>query len=127
MTENEQAMRSFAVYGDFIHAEPYGTGHINSTYKACFDQAGRRVNYLFQRINHEVFHDPETLMENIARICDHLALRADSSRRVLTHRRAVGSGRRRRILALLPFHRRGAGARCGAESPAGTGGLPVFR
>ena len=84
MTENERAMRSFAVYGDFIHAEPYGTGHINSTYKACFDQAGRRVNYLFQRINHEVFHDPETLMENIARICDHLARRADSSRRVLT-------------------------------------------
>ena len=90
MTEHEQVMRSFALYGDFIDAESYGTGHINSTYRACFDQAGRRINYLIQRINDQVFQSPEELMDNIARICDHLARRAgsenpaDASRRVLT-------------------------------------------
>ncbi len=90
MTDFERTMRSFAIYGDFVDAQPYGTGHINSTYKASFDQAGRRVNYLFQRINDRVFRDPEALMDNVSRICDHLVERAerenlpDASRRVLS-------------------------------------------
>ena len=90
MTEYKRIMRSFDIYGDFVDAEPYGAGHINFTYKASFDQSGRRVNYLFQRINDQVFRDPESLMNNVSRICDHLAERAenedlpDASRRVLS-------------------------------------------
>ena len=86
----KEVMRSFEIYGDFIGAVPYGTGHINHTYKATFDQAGCQVHYLFQQINDTVFQDPESLMENISRICDHLAERAETeglserSRRVLT-------------------------------------------
>ena len=29
----------FNIYGDFIIAVPYGTGHINDTYQAAFNQA----------------------------------------------------------------------------------------
>ncbi len=89
MIELRKVMSEFEIYGDFVEAFPYGTGHINDTYKAVFSQAGRRVNYLAQRINTRVFQNPEALMENISRICAHLSSRAraegmqDASRRVL--------------------------------------------
>ena len=52
-------------------AEPYGSGHINDTYAATFDQGACRVRYLFQRINHNIFKNPEGLMKNVARVCAH--------------------------------------------------------
>lgn len=89
MKLHQDVMGSFDIYGDFSGAVPYGTGHINHTFKATFSQAGKEVHYLFQKINRSVFRNPEALMENISRICDHLAWRAresgmeDASRRVL--------------------------------------------
>ena len=56
----------FQIYGDFLSAEPYGSGHINDTYCVVFNQAGTRVRYIFQRINHRVFQNPVALMENKA-------------------------------------------------------------
>ncbi|GHV44923.1 mucin desulfatase [Clostridia bacterium] len=47
---------------------PYGEGHINDTYLA-------RVapdKYILQRINHNVFKEPERLMENIVAVTEHL-------------------------------------------------------
>jgi hypothetical protein len=74
--------------GEFISAAAYGTGHINDTYCAVFDQGGRRVRYIVQRINHHVFKNPSDLMENIRRVTAHLARKSasqsDSARRVLT-------------------------------------------
>lgn len=78
----------FQIYGDFISAEPYGSGHINDTYCVVFAQAGTRVRYIFQRINHLVFKNPVALMDNIARVTRHLATKTektpDQSRRALT-------------------------------------------
>ncbi|MBR7103986.1 MAG: aminoglycoside phosphotransferase family protein [Lentisphaeria bacterium] len=62
----------FRIPGLFISGEPYGTGHINDTYKVTFDQSGTRVNYIFQRINHNVFKQPAAVMENMSRVCTHL-------------------------------------------------------
>ena len=80
--------RHFEIPGEFSHAGPYGSGHINDTYCVVFDQAGTPVRYIFQRINHNVFKNPVTLMENIQRVTTHLAGKVvrepDSSRRVLT-------------------------------------------
>ena len=45
----------FQIPGEFVSAEPYGSGHINDTYCVVFDQAGTRVRYIFQRINHNIF------------------------------------------------------------------------
>jgi len=78
----------FRIDGHFLHAEPYGTGHINDTYCAVFDQGGTRVRYIFQRINQHVFHFPAALMENVRRVTAHLSAKteglADCSRRALT-------------------------------------------
>ncbi len=80
----------FDMRADFLHAHPYGSGHINDTYCATFDQAGLRVRYVVQRINHHVFKEPLKLMENIDRVTRHAlaALKAEgnseSYRRTLT-------------------------------------------
>jgi hypothetical protein len=64
--------QNFVIHGDFIAAEPYGSGHINDTYKAAFNQGGTFVHYIFQRINHNIFKNPVALMENIERVTSHL-------------------------------------------------------
>src|SRR5947209_6104797 len=65
--------REFQIYSEFVEAAPYGSGHINDTYCAVFDQAGARVRYILQRINHKIFTNPPALMENIQRVTSHLA------------------------------------------------------
>jgi hypothetical protein len=80
--------RDFRIFGDFIEAFPYGTGHINNTYKAIFSQSGKTVSYIFQRINKTIFKKPEELMVNISLVLEYqkkaLADTPNSSRRSLT-------------------------------------------
>jgi Ser/Thr protein kinase RdoA (MazF antagonist) len=80
--------RQFQIYGEFVSAEPYGSGHINDTYCAVFDQGGTSVRYILQRINHNIFKEPVRLMENIERVTKHIGRKvADepgASRRTLT-------------------------------------------
>jgi aminoglycoside phosphotransferase (APT) family kinase protein len=82
------AARAFDIEGDFLGASPYGSGHINDTYRAVFRRNGTMPRYLLQRINHRIFKDPVTLMENIERVTAHLAAQVadhpDRDRRVLT-------------------------------------------
>ncbi len=85
-----EAGRRFDLRGEFLEAAPYGTGHINDTFAAVYDQAGTRVRYIHQRLNTRVFRTPERLMENVERVCRHTgakiresAPRGDASRRVL--------------------------------------------
>ena len=63
---------SFAVPGAFLRASPYGTGHINDTYATCWKVNGAEKAYILQRINHEIFHSPPQVMENIGRVSAHL-------------------------------------------------------
>ena len=80
--------RQFHIQGEFLSAEKYGSGHINDTYCATFDQNGMPVRYAFQRINHNIFKNPIALMENIQRVTAHIGNKLrdvnDSNRRVLT-------------------------------------------
>ena len=62
----------FEIYGDYIIAVPFGTGHINDTYQVAFNQGGTVVHYTLQRINHNVFKNPVKLMENVERVTAHL-------------------------------------------------------
>ena len=78
----------FQFPGEFVSAEPCGTGHINDTYCTRCSQGGNAARYVLQRINHDIFKDPFALMENVQRVSSHLAAKvahlADRSRRVLT-------------------------------------------
>ena len=84
---------AFAVPGRWVSATPWGSGHINQTLLAVFEQDGRVQRYIQQRINPLVFPDPSQVMENL--------------KRVTTHQRAVlvGGGAKdldRRALQLVP-------------------------
>ncbi|AQQ70827.1 Phosphotransferase enzyme family protein [Limihaloglobus sulfuriphilus] len=86
----EQIVKQFQIYGDFVEGHPYGSGHINDTYKVSVNLSGTKVNYLLQRINNAIFPNVEKLMENITRVTEHCAEKfcqmgySDISRRCLT-------------------------------------------
>ncbi|MBC8126913.1 MAG: aminoglycoside phosphotransferase family protein [Gloeobacteraceae cyanobacterium ES-bin-144] len=85
----------FDIRADFVEARVYGSGHINDTYFAEFDQAGQRVRFIVQRINHQVFKEPLKLMENIERVTAY----------ALATLRAQGNPQaHRRTLTCIPSH-----------------------
>jgi len=69
----------FAIPGVFVSAEPHGSGHINDTFLATYEVDGRLVRYIHQRINTQVFTDPEALMDNVSRVVAHLAAKGAST------------------------------------------------
>ena len=82
------AIRQFAIDGEFVDATAYGSGHINDTYRAVFNQAEVQVLFILQRINRAIFKNPAAMMENIQRVTAHLAAQVagepDCERHVLT-------------------------------------------
>jgi hypothetical protein len=76
----------FQINGEFVGANPYGSGHINDTFCIIFDQSGLVIRYILQRINRKIFTNPIALMENIERVTSHIASRIteDAGRRVLS-------------------------------------------
>jgi Ser/Thr protein kinase RdoA (MazF antagonist) len=85
-----QVFAGFQAWGDLADAQPYGSGHINDTYKIAARLAGTPVNYLVQRVNHAIFKQPERVMANILRVTEHLrgklaaAGDPDATRKALT-------------------------------------------
>ena len=81
---------NFRIYGTLLESQPHGSGHINDTFVTTYSQAGTRVRYIIQRINTQIFKEPEAVMENILRVTDEGYRRlveadvADPSRCVLT-------------------------------------------
>ena len=67
----EKVAAMFDIRADFKESRPYGNGHINDTYLARCDQAGLQTRFIVQRINHHVFKDPVSLMENVSRVTEH--------------------------------------------------------
>ena len=73
----EEILASFAVKGTPVEAKPYGSGHINDTYRVTTEEPdGTRHLYTLQRINHAVFRKPQQVMDNIERTLAHLGSKA---------------------------------------------------
>jgi hypothetical protein len=87
------AASAFQIDGEMVSAALYGSGHINDTYCAVFNQQGKTVQFVFQRINHKIFKNPVILMENIQRVTAHLGARLEDR-----------PDRLRRVLTLVPTH-----------------------
>lgn len=66
-----EVARNFNMRADFIQGAPYGSGHINDTFCATYSHAGRRVRYIHQRLNKQVFRNPVALMDNVQRVTEH--------------------------------------------------------
>jgi aminoglycoside phosphotransferase (APT) family kinase protein len=85
------AIRQFQIDGELTSITPYGSGHINDTYRAVFDKSGTPASFILQRINTAIFLNPAALMENIERITAHLA-----------NKIADDPDRMRKVLSLIP-------------------------
>lgn len=69
------AIESFCFDGEIISYERYGHGHINDTFLVkCKNNNGIK-RYILQRINHEIFTEPEKLLANIESITKFLKLK----------------------------------------------------
>ena len=68
-----EIVSQFQFEGTFIYAEPFGCGHINSTYAVYFSRETKApIRYILQAVNTSIFTDPYGLMENIEGVTGHL-------------------------------------------------------
>ena len=69
----EQVCKAFCIHGSLQSYRELKQGNINHTYKVDFRREdGSDKSYIVQRINTEVFRNPEQVMENIDRITEHI-------------------------------------------------------
>jgi hypothetical protein len=88
-----EIVKHFQFDGKFIEAVPHGNGHIHETYAVWFETVHEQKHrYILQRINHNVFKDPDAVMENIERITQHLQCKIS----------AMGGDPQRETLNLVP-------------------------
>ena len=63
----------FQIEGKILETVPHGCGYINDTYAvSCELEDGSKKRYILQRINHDIFKNPEGLMDNFVLVCDYL-------------------------------------------------------
>lgn len=80
----------FQLRGPLVAAQPWGSGHINDTYRLTVEQGGCPIHYILQRVNQRVFPKVDQLMSNIQRVTAHLGAKlaakpdADPGRGTLT-------------------------------------------
>ena len=66
----EQILQQFCFEGKPISCKPFGTGHINRTFRVTCD-GGKE--YTLQRINQVAFRNPEQLIGNIDAVTHYIA------------------------------------------------------
>lgn len=65
ISEIEEVIRQFSFDGVIVKWEPYGSGHINDTFRLiCRLPGGGEKFYILQRMNRAIFKKPEELMAN---------------------------------------------------------------
>ena len=68
-----EAIEAIGFQGDYIDHIRYGSGHINDTFLIRFRQTdGNIEKYILQRMNHEIFKNPDQLMKNICNVTSFL-------------------------------------------------------
>lgn len=69
--ENEKIMEvigRFDFPGTLQECVPYGSGHINDTYRLTFRTGSGPKRFILQKMNRSIFVKPEELMENVSRV-----------------------------------------------------------
>ncbi len=86
-------INDFNLKGELTHIEYVGTGNINDTYSVKTEFCKAEREYIFQRVNHLVFANPELVAENVCKVTDHVEKKLreagvpDIRRRVLRYYR----------------------------------------
>lgn len=75
-----EILKNFDLKDEIKYCEPYGNGHINSTFLVT-TESGKR--YILQAVNTYVFKEPEKVMSNIYKVTDFLKDKTDDPRNVM--------------------------------------------
>lgn len=93
MIQFKEVAAAFQCSGIYLGEAPYGSGHINDTFRAVYEQDGCELHYIHQRINKNIFKNVPELMENIGRVTRHQRKKFEEA----------GAGELdRRVLTLVP-------------------------
>lgn len=69
----KEILNHFDIDGELIYCKSYGEGHINETYMICYlNKTTPPIRYIFQKINTDIFKKPESLLENIYLVTNHI-------------------------------------------------------
>lgn len=82
----------FQTSGTAARIEPFGSGHINDTFRV-WNASSSAPDYLLQRKNHDVFKNVPGMVDNIRRVTEHIQV-------VLEERKEMDAGRK--VLRLVP-------------------------
>ncbi|ARV61086.1 aminoglycoside phosphotransferase [Nostocales cyanobacterium HT-58-2] len=61
----------FALQGKVTDVQPFGSGNINDTFLVTLDSVGEQ-NFVLQRINTQVFRQPQLIMQNMRIFTEHI-------------------------------------------------------
>lgn len=75
MNDLPKILSNFNIDEEVTTISPFGSGHINDTYKV----GTKRKNYLLQRINHHIFKNVKGLTNNIVLVTAHLQNKTGST------------------------------------------------
>lgn len=67
-----EAVKHFQFKGVATTYERYGSGHINDTFKVTATEGDIATDYIVQRVNTDIFTDPDMLMNNIKSVTDYV-------------------------------------------------------
>lgn len=87
---SKEVVSLFQTSGVIKDIKEHGDGYINDTYAVtCVNEDGSEQRYILQRINHEIFRNPDQLMSNFRKVTDYLKERLvcegkDPNRNTLT-------------------------------------------
>ncbi len=73
----QEICASFDVGGKYIGCTELTSGNINNTYRVVFIRGNVEKKYIVQRINKNVFKQPERVMDNIIRVTDFVRERVE--------------------------------------------------
>ncbi|MEG2787783.1 MAG: phosphotransferase [Romboutsia sp.] len=69
----DDIVKNFKFEGEFIEAKSHVCGHINDTFVLIFEKEDKsKVSYILQRINTNIFKNPQELMANIENVTEHI-------------------------------------------------------
>ena len=65
-------LEQFKFKGKLESCDIFGSGHINTTFLATYNEDGKKRNYVIQKVNTSIFPDIDALMNNIFSVTDFL-------------------------------------------------------
>ena len=73
-------INKFNIKGRLVSLQPFGNGNINDTFLAIYRNTFTETQVILQRVNKNVFPEPEVIMENMHNLTTSRATATRSSR-----------------------------------------------